>query len=147
MSIEETSETSETMNNNQFYQAMTKALIQKGFEIKGNEKLALSFYIDQLSKDNRQHIIQQGIDFMQHNDKLAIQHYFAPLFKQEYIYYLQKRIQNEVDNELIQKLETLKRMAEKSLKFIQIAINIDEPVPFGGVPMEFCPNWEEFMAS
>lgn len=114
-------------------------------------KVSLAFLIEEMKRKNPKSWqedlkkFREDIDqAIQQEGEVGASWLIAKTISSAYIEFLERRKQEVQDEGLKRKVEIIKQMAEDSLEFRRKIYEQGQPVPFGGVSLDYVPKWYYF---
>ncbi|NQT50317.1 hypothetical protein HQ571_06515 [Candidatus Kuenenbacteria bacterium] len=115
-------------------------------------QVSLAFLIEEIKKknpDNWEDQLKKFIDKINEaNTKdgyTAVSWLLSESISSAYMAFLEKRKQEVQDESLKRKIEIIKKMAENSLSFNSKTHDQGKPVAFGGVSLDYIPEWYHYV--
>lgn len=119
-----------------------------------SSKMSLAFLIENLKNKNPQRwlenlekITEKINEIKKREGKIGVSWFLSELITKDYTEFLEKKEEETKDNFLKRKLRIMKEIQQKNLEFNRKAYQKGQPVSFGGVSMDYIPEWYRYKIS
>lgn len=133
----------------QSYREFMSAIEQvPDLRISTSKKASIAWLIERVKQENPQdwqtkvQEMKETVETLnKKGGKFEVSHFLGREINNRYTAFLKERIQRETDEQIKKNLKTMIKMTEDNSQFAQKAREQNETVSFGGVSLDYTPDW------